>query len=243
MNILISICARKGSKGLPGKNTRALLGTPLIAHTIQQAIDWNVEKYGSKKIVVSTDGEEIAKISRDFGADVPFLRPDNLATDAAGKIPVITHLLLQCERYFQQQYDLVLDLDPTSPIRSIHDIQNGIETFLKSQVDVCFSVTKARKNPYFNMVERKANHQMRPVMEIAGKKIQSRQLAPEVWDMNASIYVYSSKFLRNGPQSIWDGTTEMFEMSTESAFDIDTERDFHIVETLFREFQNRKKVP
>lgn len=234
MKALITICARKGSKGLPAKNIRPMLGKPLILHTIEQAIHWKNPKISSRRIMVSTDGEEIAKIAKEGGAEVPFLRPADLANDTVGKMPVLSHALLEGEKFFQEKFDLVLDLDPTSPIRRIEDIDSGFEKFSESNVDVCFSVTRARKSPYFNMVEREEQLNKVRLVKSLNQTVHSRQAAPNVWDMNASIYVYKSEFLRAHPETLWQGKTEFFEMPPDSAFDIDLERDFHVVEALMK---------
>lgn len=228
-NVLVTICARRGSKGVRLKNIRPLHGLPLIAHTVRQALAW---PRGSK-VVVSTDSEEIAEIARQYGAETPFLRPVELAIDTVAKMPVLIHALEASEKHYGMKFDVMLDLDPTSPVRTVDDIERGWETFRRSGRAVCFSVVKARKNPYFNMVERDADSRVRPVKAL-NKTYASRQAAPAVWDMNASIYFYQADFLRSHPGSIWEGDPEFFEMSPESAFDIDEERDFIITELMMK---------
>ncbi len=232
MKILVSICARKGSKGLPSKNIHPLLGQPLITHTIEQALAWPK----STKVVVSTNCEKTAEIAKNSGAEVPFLRAEHLATDTIGKMPVLIDAFQRSEEYFKEKFDLLLDLDPTAPIRTPKDLDKGLETFQKSGCAVCFSVTKARKSPYFNMVER--DDQGRVVLsKRPAKPFASRQAGHDVWDMNASIYLYSREFLLSNPGSLWDARLEMFEMPPESAFDIDLERDLVIVEALMKHMQ------
>jgi CMP-N-acetylneuraminic acid synthetase len=236
--LLITICARKGSKGVPSKNIRPMLGKPLIVHTIDQALRFG-KKHGIR-IVVSTDGEEIARIAREAGAEVPFMRPAEMATDSAGKLPVVIHALKESEKLWGETYPLVIDLDPTAPVRTLADMERGLEVFRQTRTHVCFSVCPARKNPYFNMVERRADGKIdlskRPSVPIA-----SRQSAPKVWDMNASIYFFSREFLMKDPRSFWETDPEIFEMPPESAFDIDEERDFLIVETLMQALDRREK--
>lgn len=228
-NILITICARKGSKGVHLKNIRPLHGSPLIAHTIRQALAWPRKS----KIVVSTDAEEIANIANEYGAETPFVRPAHLATDTAGKLPVLIHALEESEKLYKSKFDVILDLDPTAPVRTPEDIERGWDTFRRSGRAVCFSVVKARKNPYFNMVERDANGHVRLVKAL-DRAYASRQAAPTVWDMNASIYFYKREFLLSRPNSLWEGDPELFEMPPESAFDIDEERDFAITELMMK---------
>lgn len=230
-NILVTICLRKGSKGVKGKNIRELLGKPLFAHALDLARDWG----RAARIVVSTDSEEIAALARDRGADVPFLRPDELATDTAGKLPVLTHALRESEKAFNQQFDILFDIDATSPLRTIDDLNRGYETFMQTNPDVCFSVVPARRNPYFNMIERKPDGQVAVVKPLEGGLL-TRQSAPDVFDMNASLYFYRREFLLSEPRTIWDGRCEYFEMPEYSAFDIDHEFDFFLVETLMKKF-------
>ncbi|MBI3441050.1 MAG: acylneuraminate cytidylyltransferase family protein [Proteobacteria bacterium] len=141
-SILVTICARKGSKGVPLKNIRPLHGLPLIAHTVRQALAWPRKL----KVVVSTDAEEIAEIARHHGAETPFLRPAELATDTIAKMPVLIHALEASEKHYGMKFDVMLDLDPTSPVRTVEDIERGWNAFRRSGRAVCFSVVKARKN-------------------------------------------------------------------------------------------------
>lgn len=227
--ILVTICARKGSKGVRLKNIRPLHGLPLIAHTVRQALAWPRKL----KVVVSTDAEEIAEVARRHGADTPFLRPAELATDTIAKMPVLIHALEASEKHYGMKFDVMLDLDPTSPVRTVEDIERGWNAFRQSGRAVCFSVVKARKNPYFNMVERDTSGHVRLVKTL-DKAYASRQAAPAVWDMNASIYFYNRDFLLSRPGSLWEGDPECFEMPPESAFDIDEERDFVITELMMK---------
>lgn len=227
--ILVTICARGGSKGLPGKNIRPFLGTPLIGVTIQQAKRWGK----ASRIVVSTDSEEIARVARKYGGEAPFLRPAALATDTAGKLPVLSHCLRESEKAFAENYDVVLDLDVTSPVRTPADLEKGWKTFLELKPSVCLSVVPARKNPYFNMLERDGDGKIvisKPLRQVA----LSRQAAPPVWEANASIYFYDAQFLRTAPSSVWDGRVEIFEMPKTSAFDIDEEIDFLVAEMMMK---------
>lgn len=230
-NLLITICARGGSKGVKGKNIRNLAGKPLIYYTIKQAIDWGKAKY----IVVSTDSEEIAQIAKQFGAEVPFIRPDDLATDSAAKVPVIRHALISCEKIYQEKFDCVMDLDVTSPIRKVSDLEKAYHLFLEKRPKTLFSVVNARRNPYFNMVELdkygKANYSKLP-----DKNFDRRQDAPQVYDMNASIYIYDRNFLldEGNIRPVSDNSI-IYEMDEISRTDIDSEIDLKFVEFLLKE--------
>jgi CMP-N-acetylneuraminic acid synthetase len=233
--VLISICARGGSKGVPHKNIRPLLGLPLIAHTIRQALNWPQRAH----VIVSTDSEEIAAIARQYGADTPFLRPPHLATDSVSKMPVLVHALEAAERHYQERFDVLLDLDPTSPVRTTEDIERGWRLFRDSKRAVCFSVVRARKNPYFNMVERDASGRVTRV-KVLDAPAPSRQAAPMVFEMNASIYFYAREFLASNPGSLWEGDLDYFEMGRESAFDIDEEEDFIVAELMMQRHLARR---
>ena len=231
MNILATICARGGSKGVKGKNIKLLAGKPLIAYTIEKALA--CERVSD--VVVSTDSDEIANIARQHGAKVPFMRPGKLALDTSPKMPVIRHSLKECERIFDKQYDVVVDLDPTSPIRRLLDIENAYQKFMREETQTLFSAVKARKNPYFNMVEldKEANVTLCKTLPAP---IYRRQDAPRVYDMNASIYFFRREFLLDGGKdTIFLDPTSIYIMDDISAFDIDREVDFKFVEFLIKE--------
>lgn len=229
-NLLITICARRGSKGVKGKNIRELNGHPLIYYTIKQALDWGK----SKHVIVSTDSKDIAKIANECGADIPFLRPSVLATDTAGKVPVIRHALIACEKKFKEKFDMVMDLDITSPIRKIQDLENAYNLFITKKPKTLFSVVPAHRNPYFNMVEE--NSESRVVVCKPSSGFTSRQEAPKVYDMNASIYIFDRNYLideKNNKTTSDDSVA--FVMDDLSRTDIDSELDFKFIEFLIKE--------
>lgn len=228
-NLLITICARGGSKGVKGKNIRLLLGKPLIYYTIKQAKDWGKGRH----IIVSTDSEEIAEIAKKCGAEVPFIRPADLATEMAGKVGVIKHALKTSEEYYRERFDAVMDLDVTSPIRTREDLENAYRLFLDKKPKTLFSVVPAHRNPYFNMVEEVDNGNV--VLSKKGN-FASRQQAPKVYDMNASIYIYDRAFLQdeNNVSPIGDNSI-VYVMDDLSRTDIDSELDFKFIEFLMKE--------
>ena len=228
MKIIGTVCARGGSKGLPKKNIMHLAGKPLIAYTIEVALKWKK----IDKLIISTDDNEIAKISTEYGAEVPFMRPAELATDTADKLPVLQHAVKFCEKEYNTGYDVVVDLDPTAPLRKISDLDNALNKFLNSDADVLYSVCRARKSPYFNMVELDENgyaHLSKPLKN----KIARRQDSPEVYDMNASIYIFNRDFLLTA-DSIHSGKAVVYVMDDISAFDIDRKIDFQFIEFLLK---------
>ena len=146
MLLLCTVCMRGGSKGVHNKNIRQLHGKPLMAYTIEQAKKTDL----FDNIVVSTDSEDIAEMARSFGADAWFKRPDELATDQAPKIPVIRHALIESEAYYQCTFDVIIDLDVTSPLRSVKDIKRSFNFFIKEDYDNLITGCSSRRNPYFN---------------------------------------------------------------------------------------------
>lgn len=226
MKVVATICARGGSKGVPGKNTRLLGGKPLIVYTIDvarkcQSID---------RVVVSTDDPEIARVAKASGAEVPFRRPKELALESAPKLPVIKHAVDYLESQESYYPDIIVDLDPTSPLRTEADVEACIRMVRDEGADNVFSVTKARRNPYFNMVEI-VDGRVRLVKPLA-QPVFSRQAAPEVYDMNASIYVWKREALMNN-DSLFLERTRTYEMP-EWTIDIDSETDFEFVECILR---------
>jgi CMP-N-acetylneuraminic acid synthetase len=222
MRTIATICARGGSQGVPGKNIRPLCGKPLIVHTIEQALA--CERLDA--VYVSTDSEAIAEAARTAGATVPFLRPAALATAAAPKIPVIEHLVGEVEKT-GERIDRIVDLDPTSPLRDLADIDACIE-LLDDETDIVITAYESDKNPYFNMVELRRDGTVGLVKPPAGE-IAGRQTAPKVYAMNASIYVWHRHTLAKG---LWNGRTRLHVMPRERSIDIDSEVDFSLVELL-----------
>jgi CMP-N,N'-diacetyllegionaminic acid synthase len=224
MTTIATICARGGSAGLPRKNVKPLLGKPLIVHTIEQAQACRAVE----RIFVSTDDAEIAEIARRAGAEVPFLRPAELATSSAPKIPVIEHLVDHVGK-LGVAIDRIIDLDPTSPLRNLADIEACL-SLLDWETDVVITAYPAEKNPYFNMVEEKPDGHIGLVKTVPGG-VTSRQLAPAVYAMNASIYIWRLEALKHG---IWGNRIKLHVMPRERSIDIDTPIDFMLVEALMK---------
>lgn len=225
MSVIATICARGGSQGVPRKNVRELLGKPLIVYTIEQALSCSA----INRVYVSTDDEEIAEVARQAGAEVPFLRPSELATGKAAKLPVIKHLVEWVEGS-GVKVDTIVDLDPTSPLREVADIEKCIES-LTPEIDVVITGYESDKNPYFNMVENNAEGFVNLVKTVSGG-VTSRQQAPCVYSMNASIYVWNRQSFDKG---LWDGKAKLHEMPRDRSIDIDSPIDFKLVEMLMRE--------
>ncbi|MGE3609155.1 MAG: flagellar modification protein B [Bacteriovoracaceae bacterium] len=228
-NVLVTICARGGSKGVFQKNIRQLNGQPLIYYTIKKALEWGK----AKRIIVSTDSEQIKAAALEAGAEVPFMRPAELSDDYSAKQPAIRHALIESERIFNEHYDYVLDLDPTAPIRTVEDIENSIRMFEEKDTDFLFSVVHAHKNPYFNMVEVNSEGKVEISKKLPGKIVR-RQDAPKVYSFNASIYVYSRRYLADEfyKTKVIPDNASFYVMDDLSGIDIDREIDFKYIEFL-----------
>jgi CMP-N-acetylneuraminic acid synthetase/NAD(P)-dependent dehydrogenase (short-subunit alcohol dehydrogenase family) len=243
---MVGICvisARGGSQGVPGKNIKHVLGKPLIVWSIEQAL----EIPEIDRVVVSTDSPEIAKIAKAAGAEVPFLRPQHLSTSEAGKFQVWQHALETCEKAYNQEYDFFIDLDCTNPLRDIEDISAAIKQFKDAQtrnVDAVFSVCEARKNPYFNVLEKNGDGSLKICKKGQnGQWIVRRQDAPEVLEHVASIYVLKPEFLKSNAQNLLDGKTEGYYIAPEKTFDLDSDVDLELIEFFLRKKLQRNHQP
>jgi len=226
MKILGTICARGGSKGVKDKNIKELAGKPLIAYTIECFKKWKK----ADKIVCSTDSEKIANVARQFGMEIPCMRPKELATDNAPKLQVIQHIVKFCEEQDDTKYDIIVDLDPTAPLRKQKFLDEALKKFLESGANNLYSVCKARKNPYFNMIELDENGYAHLCKK---SNVVRRQDAAAVYELNASIYIYNRDFLLK-TNTIHSDKTIVYEMPDIASIDIDSELDFLFVEFLLK---------
>ena len=229
MSVLIVICARGGSKGIPGKNIRALAGRPLIDYSIAVARKFAEQHKGV--LALSTDSNEIKKVAASCGLLTTYLRPDSLATDTAGKVDTIRDLLLFEEKANKRTFDFVLDLDVTSPLRTLEDLAAAFDLFLKNDAALTlFSVNKAARNPYFNMVEKKDNGFFNLVKMPEGTSL-TRQSAPAVYDLNASFYFYRRSFFDTDKKGVITDRSIIYELP-HICFDLDHPVDFEFLEYL-----------
>lgn len=185
-NILITICARGGSKGIPGKNIKKVGGKPLLAYTVKVANEF-AKKYNAD-IILSSDSEDIIKVGEKYGLSSEYVRPDYLANDTCGKPDAIKDAMIWAQKEYDKTYDFVVDLDVTSPIRTLEDIEKCLFMIEEDREALTvFSVNPCARNPYFNMVQEQPDGYYSVVL---GGMYTTRQSAPKVYDMNASIYVY-----------------------------------------------------
>lgn len=228
------ISARGGSQGVPGKNIRPVLGKPLIAWSIEQAL----AAPEVDRVVVSTDSPEIAAAARQAGAETPFVRPEYLSNNEAGKFQVWQHALATCETHYGETFDFFLDLDCTNPLRNVSDISAAIKQFRESRprgVDAVFSICEARKNPYFNVVEKDQDGSLTVCKKGSdGNWIVRRQEAPDVFEHVASIYVLDPEYLKSDATNLLSGRTEGYLIAPEKAFDLDSQLDFELIEFFLR---------
>ena len=230
MNILITICARGGSKGIPGKNVKQINGKPLIAYTIELAKQ--VREKLNAKISISTDDSDIKHVAESFGITTKYNRPASLATDQAGKIDTIRDLLIFEEEVIKNRYEYILDLDVTSPLRNIYDIQESYNIISKNKkAETLFSVNPANRNPYFNMVEENTDGFYSVVKTNLNGSLMTRQSAPKVFDLNASFYWYKRSFFESASKSPITQNSLIYEMP-HVCFDLDHQIDFDFMEYL-----------
>jgi CMP-N,N'-diacetyllegionaminic acid synthase len=235
MKIIITICARGGSKGIPGKNIKVINGIPLIAYSIDLAVQFR-KKYNAL-IALSTDDIEIKKIVESYGITTLYQRPIYLATDVAGKIDTIKDVLLYEESLSNEKFDYLLDLDITSPLRTFEDIEQALFLLInRPEAYNIFSVNPASRNPYFNMVEENDNGFYSLVKTNSGASVMTRQSAPKVFDMNASFYWYRRSFFDLGIKTAITEKSMIYEMH-HICFDLDHPVDFLFMEYLL---QNNK---
>jgi N-acylneuraminate cytidylyltransferase/CMP-N,N'-diacetyllegionaminic acid synthase len=232
MSLICTICARGGSKGVAGKNSRDLLGKPLLAWTIEQARATGL----FAAIAFSSDSDQLLEHALRAGADITVKRPDEMATDVAPKLPAIRHCLEQAIARTGTTPDVFVDLDVTSPLRLPSDISGAVALLKKSGARNVITGAPAHRSPYFNLVEARPDGTV-GLSKIAEPPIVRRQDAPPCFDMNASIYVWRvAAFLEN--PSVFYPDTRLFEMPQERSVDIDSELDYALVELLLQKRQS-----
>lgn len=235
MNIVALICARGGSKGLPGKNIRPLAGVPLIAWSIRQARA--VPRIG--RVIVSTDSAEIAAVARDAGAEVPFLRPAELAQDNSPERGVWRHALEYLKTTEGAYPDVLIVVPATAPLRLPEDLERCLDEFAQGGVDTVITVAEAHRNPYFNMVKTRADGGVELVIPPVNGALTRRQDAPDVYDMTTVAYVTAPEFVMR-TDNIFAGRVRAVQIPVDRAVDIDTLLDFRLAECLLQD-RNEKE--
>ena len=234
MNILFTLCGRAGSKGVKGKNAREFCGKPLVWYSMA-TIALYKELYArgiNMSIVLNTDSEQLIDLVQQvLDLEVGILhRSENLAGDKVAKVDVIEDCLNRAEQMYGMKYDIVVDLDITSPLRTAEDVRNAImRKVQRPEVDVVYSVTYARRNPYFNMVK-----EVNGFFEKAiPSKFTTRQEAPAFYDMNASIYAYSPDALRTKEHTtFFNSNCDAVVTFDTGILDIDSEEDYDLMQVI-----------
>jgi CMP-N,N'-diacetyllegionaminic acid synthase len=222
------IPARSGSKGLPGKNIKLLNGKPLIAHTIEAA---KKSKY-INRIIVSTNDQEIADISKKNGADVPFLRPENLAADNSLAIDNYIFTINKIEQHENISIENFIVLQPTSPLRNNIDIDKAIELFFSKNADSIISYTK-EEHPVF--WHKKINKDL-SFCNVFQDELLNRQDFEETYFPNGAIYIFSKNLILN--RKYYSDKSYAYIMPRERSIDIDTLDDFLYAEFLLSKLNN-----
>jgi CMP-N,N'-diacetyllegionaminic acid synthase len=224
MRILGIILARGGSKRLPGKNVKLLGSRPLIAWTLQTASKSGV----FDEMLVSTDDEGIAKVAREWGGSVPWLRPIELASDTSTSIDAILHAL----EWFEEMHgtvDGVMLLQPTSPFRSVESIQRAVKLFSTNNLPSVVSVSPANEHPAWCF--RIEDGLMKPMQSWKTVASRSQDLTP-IYVLNGMIYIATPQFLRQNRSFLSEETSPLVITDPAEALDIDTEWDWRIAEQL-----------
>lgn len=219
--VLAIIPARGGSKGIPRKNIRNLAGKPLIAWTIEEA---NKSKH-IDRLILSSEDEEIIAVANAWGCETPFVRPAELAQDDTPGIKPVIHAI----SILPDKYDYVLLLQPTSPFRSVADIDGCIEYCIQMDAKACVSVTEPEKSPYW-MYLLDEKDRLHPLIETF-ENVDRRQDLPKVYALNGALYVANCAWLLNTGKFI-SAATIAYKMHKERSVDIDSDADFRFAEFL-----------
>jgi len=226
MKPICFIGARGGSKGVPKKNIRLLANKPLIAHTIETALDSDIFEC----VVVSTEDPTIAKVAKKYGADVPFIRPKRLATDRASMDDVFIHGVNKL-RSLGYKFNILVNRDCTVPFIRNEDVKGSIRLLEQEKCDLVCGVYKQHHNPYFNMVEPNSRGFLKFSKKL-GKKIKSRQEAPVVYQLNGLFTFYADELLKH--KKLYMPKILPYEIPPETGLMIDTEFEFQIAEMIAR---------
>ncbi len=235
MNILFTLCGRAGSKGVRGKNARDFLSVPLCWYSMA-GIFFYIKDHTSSidnvDVVLNTDSEDLIHLVEQV-KELPvtiFKRDESLAGDKVPKVDVIFDCLNRAERAFNRNYDVVVDLDITSPLRTVEDIKNAIEKKIsRNEVDVVYSVAPSRRNPYFNMVKEENSFFCKAIPSC----FTTRQEAPVFYDMNASIYAYSPTALKEKDHpTFFNSNCDAIVMQDTGILDIDSEEDYELMQVI-----------
>ena len=230
MNTVAFIFARGGSNGLPDKNIKLFSGKPLIAHTIINAIESKI----FSDIVVSTDNQEIAKISKKYGANVPFIRPSNLADDTSKELLSWKHAI----QNYTNDIDCFVSLPCTSPLRNYQTVDKMINYYKTNTFDLVLGVTRSNHSPNFNMVV-KNQEGIVNIINKTNKEINRRQDAEKCYMITTYAYITSIDYIKNC-SDLFTGKVGGFEIAKNESIDIDDEQDFDIASYIYNKNYEHK---
>jgi len=220
------IFARGGSKGLPGKNIKPLMGKPLIQYSIETALS----STAIDKVFVSTDDLAIAEVGKRAGATI-IMRPDHLATDESPEWQSWRHAVdWVTPRY--GDFEHFVSLPATSPLRRMEDLENALKKFKKENADVCIAITPSDRSPFFNMVTRDGNGMVHLAMT-GNANIFRRQDAPCIYDITTVVYVTTPAYILEH-DGLFSGSVTSIQVPKERAIDIDDIYDFMMAETILQ---------
>lgn len=225
---IATICARGGSKGLASKNSRPLLGRPLLAWSVDQAKRSTL----FDSVVVTSDNDALLEEGEEAGADILVKRPQELSHDRISKLPGIVHAVKEVEGRTGLTFDTIVDLDATAPLRLLEDIAGAVDLLESRNMKSVITAAPARRSPYYNMVELAPDGSIR-ICKTHDTPVQFRQDAPPCYDMNASIYVWQREPFLSTPREIYEETA-LYVMPPERSHDIDSQLDFEIVEVMMK---------
>ena len=226
-NIIALICARGGSKGLKNKNLLKIDNKSLLRIAIEQS---KKIKF-IKQVYVSTDSIKIANEAKKFGAIVPFIRPKKLSRDNTPEILVWRHAIDFLKSELKIKPDYIISLPTTSPLRKITDINLCIKKTFKENLDMLFTATPSYRNPYFNMIKKKAR-KISIVCKEKKKIFFRRQDAPICYDLSTVCFIFKTDYVKNNID-LFSGKVDFFEVSKESSIDIDTKFDYKLAKILY----------
>jgi CMP-N-acetylneuraminic acid synthetase len=224
------ICARGGSKGVHRKNLRLLAGKPLIGWAIEVARNCP----SLDRVVVSTEDAEIAEVAKKFGAEVPFVRPQELAEDNSPELAVWQHALRTLATGERGLPEVMVNIPTTSPLRAVEDVEGCVAELLEHNADLCLTVREAQRNPYFNMI--KLDDGWASIVITPTTPTFRRQDAPAVYDITTVAYALRSEYVLRANRLL-EGRVRAVVVPEERALDIDSELDMAFGEFL----KSRKK--
>ena len=232
--VIAIIPARGGSKRLPRKNIRPLNGKPMIAYAIRAALGAK----GVDRVIVSTDDKEIAAIAKKYGAEIPFLRPMELATDTATTVSVLQNAVNWLKEKVDYEVDIVILIQPTSPLVLPEDIDQAIEKLQATGANSCLSVCEIRERPewMYEFVDGK----VRPYLALETREIRTQDLK-KLYRINGAVYAIKKDFLMKNGRVIDDKSMEAIIMPPERSVDIDELQDFLLAEILMKQLNDKKE--